>query len=313
MHVLAALIAVLGLGRAGLAQQAARAQRADLKIVVPAEGAVEAREVLRLRASMEGRAEEVTASPGSWVLSGKSLGSLANKEMADLFDSRTNAKGELEKRWKSVYKPTPIHCPGDCFVLRVFISPKEWLKPKALLFEVAQKLTLTGKAAAQDAAWVKDGQILEFWPAAEPNRRFKLPLRGCSGGTFAMDLSPSNYLEPGTAWKGEIVPARRKNVLAVPTQALIRHGSEVYLPVKVSAGLSTESLTEITSGLEDKRQILVLGDVQLGKASRHKPGPEREEPVQVIESRQDKAAGPRGGFLSPVPEADSSEEDTNAQ
>jgi hypothetical protein len=89
------------------------------------------------------------------------------------------------------------------------------------------------------------------------------------GATFTLLMSPDRYFNPGTEWEGEIVPLSKKDVLIVPTAALLRHGDAVYLPVKVSTGLTTQGLTQIIGGAEEKRPILVLDDSQLGSVPRH--------------------------------------------
>ena len=89
------------------------------------------------------------------------------------------------------------------------------------------------------------------------------------GATFTMDMSPSRWFEPGTAWEGLIVPQSKKNVLTVPTGALISYKGNNYLPVKVSTGITTASLTEVTAGIDENRRILVLDDAHLKEAQRH--------------------------------------------
>ena len=45
----------------------------------------------------------------------------------------------------------------------------------------------------------------------------------------------------------------------------------MYLPVRVSTGATTQGMTEITSGVEEKRGALVLDDARLFGAERHQP------------------------------------------
>ena len=51
---------------------------------------------------------------------------------------------------------------------------------------------------------------------------------------------------------------------------LVRDGDAVYLPVRVSTGITTFGLTQITAGVDEKREILVLDDAHLHGTQRHK-------------------------------------------
>lgn len=267
--------------QAVLAQQPLEVRRGDLEVKVRVSGTVVAEDIVRLKSAIDGRVEDLAASTFTWIVDEKALGYLANKEMAAILDSHnTTEKGVLEERWRKVYQPTPIQCPNDCFVLRRFIKDKDWLKPKSVLFEAALKLQAVGRVRPEDAGYVKDGQAVEMWAVNEPNRKIKarigryvLDFQGNKyepGGTFTIDLGPGRYFNPGTEWEGLVIPVTRKNVLMVPTDSLIRFGDAVYLPVKVSTGITTNELTEITAGTEQKRPILVLDDSKLKEAMKHK-------------------------------------------
>ncbi|MBI3553908.1 MAG: efflux RND transporter periplasmic adaptor subunit [Elusimicrobia bacterium] len=274
------------------AQQPLEVRRGEIQVRIRVGGTVVTDDIIRLRAAVDGRVEDLNVSTGSWFTGGKSMGHLANKEMAAILDSHnTTEQGVLEDRWKKVYEPTPIQCPADCYVLRVFIKNREWLKPKTLIVEAAQKLLLIGRVRPEDARWIKDGQDLEFWSVDNPSRKFTgriaryvLDIQGNKvdpGGTFTLVLSPSRYFDPGTQWEGLIVPMVKKGVLIVPTDALIEYGGAAYLPVRVSTGLTTHELTEITAGAKEKQDILVLDDARLKEAMRHKMKPGEGAPAQL--------------------------------
>lgn len=266
---------------AARAEQPLEVKRQDLEVDVHVHGTVVARDIIRLKSTIDGRVEGVDISTYSWAADGKPLGYLANREMAAILDAHaTTAAGVLEDRWRRVYAPTPIECPRDCFVLRRFVNNKDWLRPKALLFEAALSLQLVGRVRPEDAHLIRDGQTLEFWPTDDPSRKltarvthYVIDIQGEKvepGGSFTVELGPGHYLDPGTEWEGRIVPLTKRNVLVVPTGSLIRYQGAVYLPVRVSTGITTPDLTEITAGVESKRQILVIDDSRLKNAFRYK-------------------------------------------
>ena len=276
---------VLALAAPAAAQTALETKRGAIEVKVRVKGTVVVGDTVRLKSSIEGRVEGVATGSYTWVAERAPLGYLANKEMAAILDSHnTTSEGVLKERWRRVYQPTPIRCPEDCFILRVFVKNKEWLKPKSLLFEAALRLQAVGRVRPEDAHWIRAGQDLKYWAVDDPTRvyeariaRYQLDIQGDRvnpGGSFSFEMSPGRYLEPGTDWEGIVIPAKKTGILVVPTDSLIHHEGSVYLPVKVSTGLTTTSLTEITSGVNEKRPILVLEDNKLKDLLRHRVEPD---------------------------------------
>lgn len=283
--LLAALLAALA-PAASAAPASFEVRRGDLELRVKVGGTVVPGELFRLKSTVEGRVESVLVSSNAWRREGQPLALLAHRELAALIDARGTQDQEiLENRWQRVYKPTPIKCASTCFVLKVFAKPKTWVKPQALLFEVADGLNLVARVRPEDAHLVRDGQLVDFWPRNDPKKvrqgkvsRFVLDVQGQDvdpGGTFSIELTPDKTLDPGTEWEGSVLIERRRNALYVPTAALIRHGSAAYLPVRVSTGVTTAEFTEITAGVEAKRPALALDDAALKGAGRHAPVPDR--------------------------------------
>lgn len=243
--------------------------RGELQAIVRVKGTVRAEEVFRLNSTIEGRVEEVLTGPLSWVGGGKPLAYVLNKELAAMIDAKASTPGQiLEQRWQAVYKPTPIECTADCFVLKVFAKEKAWIQPDTLLFEAARKLRLVGRVRPHDSHLVKRGQVMTYWPVSDPKRRhqarvehFVLDVQGEKvepGGTMTVLLDSGRYLDPGTEWEGTVIAQAKKDVLRVPTKALIVHDGETFLPIRVSTGITTSDLTEITSGVSAKDRFLIL-------------------------------------------------------
>lgn len=281
MPVKTLFIALLLCASAASAATPSKVKRGDLEVRIKVTGTVVPDDIFRIKATIEGRVESVLTSTYVWRGADQPLAFLAHKELAAMLDSKGGQNVDiLEDRWQRVYRPTAARCPDTCFILKNFLKAKSWVKPESVMFEAAATLKLVGRVRPEDAAWIKDGQDLKFWPVKDPKRvlrgrvtRFILDIQGekvTPGATFTLTMSPDRYFDPGTEWEGEIVPLSLKDVLYVPTDALVREGGEVYLPVRVSTGITTQGLTQISSGAEDKREILVLDDAQLHGAERHK-------------------------------------------
>jgi hypothetical protein len=276
-------------------QQAGVVRRGSLGRVAHVTGTVLPADVFRIKSSIAGRTERVWTSTGVWVGPKQDLGFLVNKEFAALNDARESTdQNTLENRWQTVYQPTRLRCPYDCYILKAFARSKAWVKPRAVLFEAAAHLRLTGWVRPEEAHLVNDGMTLQYWSLKDPQKRFTTKIANYvggvsgattqAGGSFTLDMGPERFFPPGTEWEGIVVLKKKENVLIVPTDALIRFGDDVYLPVKVSTGITTPDWTELSAGAEDQRAFLDLSPAQLRQAQRHKmeadlavPAPQGEE------------------------------------
>lgn len=255
-------------------------RRGDLVIHVKVTGTVVPEDIFRLKSTIEGRVEAVNTSTFTWRGSDEPLAMLAHKELAAMIDARGNQHEDvMEDRWSRVYRPTPVRCPDTCYILNVYAKAHTWVKPQAVLFEAASKLKMVARIRPEDAPLIRDGMDLTFWAVKDPKRkmhgkvaRFILDVQGEKvdpGGTFTLYMSPDRYFAPGTEWEGEIIPLSKTDVLVVPTASLIVNDGVAYLPIRVSTGMTLTDYTQITAGVEERHQILILDDSQLHGAVRH--------------------------------------------
>lgn len=256
--------------------------RGTLRVLLETRGTVRVEDVFRIKATVDGRIERVDAKPLTWFGPRKSMGFLLTRELAAMMDARSTTPPEIiEDRWRKVFQPTPILCREDCFVLRVFARPQAWVEPEAHLVEAARRLVLVGRVRPGDSHWVQSGQLVTFWAKDDPRRRqqarvekFTLDVQGDKvgpGGTFTALLSPDVYLNPDTEWEGLIEALVKKDVLRVPTSALLRYGDEYYLPVRVWPGITTYDLTEVSAGAVEGARFLYLDNARSRPIPRASP------------------------------------------
>jgi macrolide-specific efflux system membrane fusion protein len=307
-----ALAALLLVSAPAFAAETGTVRRGDMVIRVKVTGTVVPKDVFRLKSTIDGRVETINASSFTWKGADQPLAMLAHKELAAIIDAKgTQDQDIMEDRWQKVYRPTPIRCPDTCFVLKVYARPHTWIKPQSVMFEAAASLAMVGRVRPEDAPLVRDGMELTFWAVNDPSKkmtgrvaRFVLDIQGEKvdpGGTFTLYMGPDRYFDPGTEWAGEIIPSKKKDVLTVPTAALLRFGGAVYLPVRVSTGATTADLTQITSGVESKHEILILDDSQLHGVERHKQSVDRAALERLREELQGTA--PADGSAAPPADA----------
>lgn len=277
-------------------------RRGDLIVHVKVTGTVIPDDVFRLKSTIEGRVESVNTSSWTWRGADEPLAMLAHKELAAMIDARgTQHEDVMEDRWSRVYRPTPVRCPDTCYVLKVYATAHTWVKPQAVLFEAASRLKMVGRVRPEDAPLIRDGMTLTFWPVKDPKRKltakvtsFLLDVQGEKvdpGATFSMYMSPGRYFDPGTEWEGEIIPLQKVGVLMVPTSSLIEHDGATYLPVRVSTGVTSWDFTQVTSGIDEKHDILILDDASLKGEARHAPAIDRE--MMQLRRREQDGAAPR--------------------
>lgn len=243
--------------------------RGNINVEIHVKGTVRAEELFRLKSTIEGRIEEVHAKPNMWFAGRQELATVLNRELAAIMDSKVTTSARiLTDRWQEVYKPTPIRCPYECFVLKIFARTQKWVEPGALLIEAARKLRLIGRIPPGYGRYMSKGQIVTFWDVSNPSKKiqarvehFILDVQGRrvqSAGTFTVLLNRKRYLNPGTRWEGVIKGRLRKNVLRVPTEALIIQDNKAYLPIRVSTGITTSEYTEIKGGVQSRDTFLFI-------------------------------------------------------
>ena len=291
------------------AQWAEPLVRGEMPVSVWVRGSIVAADVVRVKAAFEGRVEEVQTSTYTWSLADRPLAYLASHEMVAMLDSKTTTiKETLAQRWEGVYQLQKIICREDCFVLRAFAKNGQWLKPRTLMYEVTSHLQLVARVRPEDAHWIKNGHLVEFWPVKQPKnkmrsrvQRYVLDItKAGSGGAFAADLTPDSYLPPGTEWEGRVIPLTRRRALIAPTDALIQYKGSVYLPVRVTTGVTTADLTEIMSGVDTPGQVLILDDARLKKAERYRQGVDESALDQRLKEQEAESANAPPSSFDPA-------------
>lgn len=178
---------------------------------------------------------------------------------------RARFSGVVVKRW---------HAPGDMVaggesdpILRV-VDPARLQVALQVPREQAERIS-AGQTAAVQTSLGAEAAVVAQQPAAPGGAGTSVEVRL----TF---LAPS-ALAIDTAVQAEIVLEQRQNVLVIPASAIQRTGGAPFVWLatdnahatkrEIRAGLTTNGLTEIVSGLAVGDQVIVTGLAQLNEGT----------------------------------------------
>jgi macrolide-specific efflux system membrane fusion protein len=270
------------------AMREVRVARGDIEVNIQATGTVRPRNRLEIKPPLAGRAEEVLAQEGQFVRRGQILAWMSSNERAALLDA-ARAKGEEEvKRWAELYRPTVIVSPIDGTVILRAIEPGQSFATTDSLLVVADRLIVEAQVDETDIAQVKLGQTATIVLDAYPGESIPAKVSAVAYEsktvnnvtTYTVDVLPEKvpvFMRSGMTSNVLFRVSQRQNVLWLPSQALRQKNgaSVVQVPgeaggkaveTPVETGLSDGRRTEIVSGLEEGRAVLVP-DVRLASKS----------------------------------------------
>lgn len=123
---------------------------------------------------------------------------------------------------------------------------------------------------------------------------------------LVLDQTPAG-LKPGDSADIEIVVAEGKNVMAIPLAGIYASGEKNYAflraepprPVEITLGLTNETHAQITQGLSDSDEVLILQSGQ-GRALLEQAGIKVEQPTRNVDKLKDaKTDSTNGNTTSP--------------
>jgi macrolide-specific efflux system membrane fusion protein len=254
--------------------------RGTLVEAVESTGSVQPLNRVEIKPPISGRIEKLLAEEGDKVKAGQILGWMSSTDRAAILDA-ARAKGPKElKRWQNVYKPTPIVAPLSGTLILKNVVVGQTIDASTVIYAMSDKLIVKANVDEADIAKVHVGMPAVITLDSYPNE----PLEGHVVQLLQEGVNTSNVITYGVKIEPQKIPpyfrslmtanirlisAKRDNVLSVPAsavqtlpsgekQVLVRgaDGKPVAKPVEV--GLETPDQVEITSGLNEGDQVLVV-------------------------------------------------------
>ncbi len=266
--------------------------RRDISITVSASGYVRPRNRLEIKPPLAGRVEEILLREGETVKAGEIIAWLSSSERAALLDA-ARARGEEElRKWKEVYRPTPVIAPLDGFVIRRNIEPGQSVGAQEALLVMADELIIRAQVDETDLRKIEIGQEAEITLDAHPGRKINGLIEHISYESevvsnvtvYNVDIRPlqeAGVMRSGMNAMVEALIEKSENALLVPASAIEKGDGLSFVRVasgngfemrEVKTGISDGSNTEIISGISGGDTLIISLDPSSGVGPRFRGG-----------------------------------------
>jgi macrolide-specific efflux system membrane fusion protein len=260
--------------------QTVQAQLGTIADTVEATGEVMPLNRVEIKPPIGGRIEKLLVDEGARVSSGQILGWMSSTDRAAILDAaRAQGPDELQ-HWQDTYKPTPIVAPlaGTIILRNVVVG--QTVDATTVIYAMSDKLIVKADVDETDIGRVRIGMDAVITLDSYPNN----PIQGNVFQILFEGVNTSNVITYGVKIEPKTVPPffrsqmtanislianKKDNVVLIPEAALQPSPSgerQVMVPGPegkpvartVQVGLETGDQAEITSGLSDGEQVLIV-------------------------------------------------------
>ena len=257
----------------------AKVELKTLRHTVESTGQISPANRLEVKSPIAGRIESLLVDEGDKVEKGQIVAWISSTERATLLDT-ARAKGADElKYWEEIYKAAPLVAPLNGTVIVRSLEPGQTISSASAVIVVADYLIVVGQVDETDIGTIFPGQRVNVKLDAYPESAFEGTVKSIAYDSkmvsnvtmYEVDVTPENlpdFARSGMTATLTFLVEEHKDVPAIPTAALeYKKGkASVRLPAKdgkapesrpVKTGLSENSFTEITAGLEVGEEVLI--------------------------------------------------------
>jgi len=193
----------------------------------------------------------------------------ATRKRLTYFDIPEKVIQQLEQTGE-VKRDLPIDSPFTGTAIAVDVEAGHYITPNKRLYRIAylSKVWVYAEVYEPDLPWIRNGDMAMISVASQPGKQFSgtidyiYPYEEGKTRTVKVRLIFDNRdgrLKPGMFADITIHAGKRENVLAVPSEAILRSGNEeqvfvvtgpgTFEPRKVVTGVEADGYTEIVKGL----------------------------------------------------------------
>lgn len=252
--------------------------RQDLRQILLSTAIVQPQNRLEIKPPIAGRAEAILVREGQRVKKGQVLAFLSSTERAAVLDSARARGPEELRRWREIYRPTPLIAPIAGEIISRRVEPGQTVGTGDAVLVMSDRLILRASVDETDIGQIKVGQRAGVQLDAYPDEAIE--------GTVdhvAFEATTTNNV---TSYQVEVVPDRVPAVMKSGMTANIRFhiavkNGALVLPVtavrqeekvsfvlrssgegkpsrsSVQVGISDGKFVEIVSGLNEGDRVVV--------------------------------------------------------
>lgn len=259
----------------------------DLSAKVDATGTVKPYNRVEIKAPIAGRIDEVLVREGEEVKKGQVLARMSSTERAVLLDAARSQGEDVVRRWEEAYKSAPLLAPLDGTIIVRSVEPGQTVTTADPVIVLSDRLIVEALVDETDLALIKLGQSVEITldayreeiiPGKVDHISFESTLEN-NVNVYAVDVAPREVrasFRSGMTANVTFIVTDRKNVLLVPSEAVVTWPPNkpnpqnadfaVYKktfrgnlePIAIKPGASDGGMTEITEGLTEGQEIVVV-------------------------------------------------------
>lgn len=264
-----------------------KASIGDLSVRVTATGTVKPYNRVEIKAPIPGRIEEVLVQEGEEVKHGQVLARMSSVERAALLDAARAQGDAAVKRWQEAYKEAPLLAPLDGTIIVRSVEPGQTVTTADPVVVLSDRLIVEALVDETDLSMIKLGQRAEIRLDAYPQEVFQGKVEHITFesklennvNVYAIDILPEKVPESfrsGMTANITFIVKERKKVLLVPSEAIMEWPKDLHKPkdaifavykktfggkpepVPVKIGESDGRMTEITEGLKEGGEIVIV-------------------------------------------------------
>ncbi len=248
----------------------------------------------------------------------------ATRKRLAYFDIPEKVIRQLE-RTGEVKRDLPIDSAFAGTAIDVDVEAGHYITPNKRLYRIADlsKVWVYADVYEPDLPWIRKGDSAIITVASQPGKKFSgtidyiYPYEDGKTRTVKVRLifdNSNGMLKPGMFADITIHAGKRNKILAVPSEAIVRSGSEeqvfvvtgpgIFEPKKVVTGVEAEGYTEIIEGLDQHASVVTSAQFLIDSESKL-----REATAKMVEANQTNAGQDRKTGLNSTKEKEEKADD----
>ncbi len=249
-------------------------------------------------------AEKLKDSPFADVRQGAQRLLASSEQRLRLLDLPKHQIEQL-KQTREVFKGVHIHAPMAGIVMNIGAREGQRIMPDTELYAIADlsRVWVMVDLYEDDLPWVREGDQASLQVAGIPGRTFSgklariYPYLDARTRTIKARLefaNPGLALKPDMFGQVEVQAGRKVDALTVPSEAIVRSGTQTqvfvqraagrYEPRMVTLGVAANGRTQIVSGVEEGEQVVTSSQFLIDSESKLK-----EATAKMLETMQQPA------------------------